>query len=156
MNDGKIILSYMSLSNISTSMICKLLLRIDHIRPRSILSGVIYMEVCIIYLVLFFIFVSSIQGHENLFLHALLSFSSFSVPFIHEHRPSEKESKQASKRAFILSFSLFLSLGCSLLLLLLLLLFTACVFVFKEGKEKDRERRGRQRARRLQFVNSFL
>ncbi len=65
------------------------------------LSGMTYMEVCILHLVLFFIVVSSIQGHQSLFSHSLLFSSLFSVPFIHGHRPSEKESKSV----FILSFS---------------------------------------------------
>jgi hypothetical protein len=80
-----------------------------------------YREVCTIYLVLFFVFISSIQGHQSLFSHALLFFSSsllslFLSP-IHSWASTERERKQKSLY-FVLLF--FLPSGRSLLMMLLL------------------------------------
>jgi hypothetical protein len=73
------------------------------------LSGVTYAEVCILHLVLFFFFivVSSIQGHQSLFLHSFLLISllfSFLSP-IHSWASTERERKQ-KHHYFVLLFFL--------------------------------------------------
>jgi hypothetical protein len=88
------------------------------------------MEVCIIYLVLFFIFVFLAFKVIKAYFY-MLFFPSLLLSQSHSFMGIDRGRKKAKEPYFVLLF--FLPSGCSLLLMLLL---TACVFVYKEEKAR--------------------